>query len=240
MTGAEALRNSVDLAQLCDRLGYRRYWVAEHHATPMLACASPEALIGPIATVTSRIKVGSGGVMLPHYSPLKVAETFSMFAGLFPDRIDLGARPRAGQRSENRLCVAARPATAGARRFSRAAGGADRLSRRPAAAGSSFSRAREAARPAARAGSPISSAPRRRAASGPVSSACPTSSPTSSIRRAPRSPQRYRDEFTPSESAPEAAHHRRSLGARGGNRRGSGAALRQPPHGDAALSAEAR
>ena len=56
----------------------------------MLACASPEALIGPIASVTSRIKVGSGGVMLPHYSPLKVAETFSMFAGLFPDRIDLG------------------------------------------------------------------------------------------------------------------------------------------------------
>jgi luciferase family oxidoreductase group 1 len=89
-SGAEALKNSVDLAQLCDRLGYRRYWVAEHHATPMLACASPEALIGPIAATTERIKVGSGGVMLPHYSPLKVAETFSMFAGLFPDRIDLG------------------------------------------------------------------------------------------------------------------------------------------------------
>jgi luciferase family oxidoreductase group 1 len=90
MTGAEALKNSVDLAQLCDRLGYRRYWVAEHHATPMLACASPEALIGPILATTERIKVGSGGVMLPHYSPLKVAETFSMFAGLFPGRIDLG------------------------------------------------------------------------------------------------------------------------------------------------------
>ena len=90
MTGAEALKNSVDLAQLCDALGYRRYWVAEHHATPMLACASPEALIGPIAATTERIKVGSGGVMLPHYSPLKVAETFSMFAGLFPGRIDLG------------------------------------------------------------------------------------------------------------------------------------------------------
>src|SRR5262245_5801363 len=55
----------------------------------MLACASPEALIGPIASVTSRVRVGSGGVMLPHYSPLKVAETFSMFSGLFPDRIDL-------------------------------------------------------------------------------------------------------------------------------------------------------
>src|SRR6188474_665334 len=88
-TGADALKNSVDLAQLCDRLGYRRYWVAEHHGTPMLACASPEALIGPIAATTERIHVGSGGVMLPHYSPLKVAETFSMFAGLFPSRIDL-------------------------------------------------------------------------------------------------------------------------------------------------------
>src|SRR3954464_8641701 len=89
-TGADALKNSVDLAQLCDRLGYHRYWVAEHHGTPMLACASPEALIGPIAALTSNIRVGSGGVMLPHYSPLKVAETFSMFAGLFPGRIDLG------------------------------------------------------------------------------------------------------------------------------------------------------
>jgi luciferase family oxidoreductase group 1 len=89
-TGAEALTNSVDLARLCDALGYARYWVAEHHGTPMLACASPEALIGPIATLTKSIRVGSGGVMLPHYSPLKVAETFSMFAGLFPDRIDLG------------------------------------------------------------------------------------------------------------------------------------------------------
>ena len=89
-TGAEALKNSVDLAKLCDRLGYHRYWVAEHHGTPMLACASPEALIGPIASATSAIRVGSGGVMLPHYSAFKVAETFSMFAGLFPDRIDLG------------------------------------------------------------------------------------------------------------------------------------------------------
>lgn len=89
-TGAQALRNSIDLAQLTERLGFHRYWVAEHHGTPMLACASPEALIGPIASATTRIRVGSGGVMLPHYSPLKVAETFSMFAGLFPDRIDLG------------------------------------------------------------------------------------------------------------------------------------------------------
>jgi luciferase family oxidoreductase group 1 len=83
------MRNSVDLAKLAEQLGYHRYWVAEHHGTPMLACASPEALIGPIASATTRLRVGSGGVMLPHYSPLKVAETFSMFAGLFGNRIDL-------------------------------------------------------------------------------------------------------------------------------------------------------
>src|SRR4051794_11502353 len=90
MSGADALRNTLDLAQLADELGYVRYWVAEHHGTPMLASASPEALIGPIATNTRNIRVGSGGVMLPHYSPLKVAETFSVLSGLFPGRIDLG------------------------------------------------------------------------------------------------------------------------------------------------------
>jgi luciferase family oxidoreductase group 1 len=89
-TGAEALRNTIDLAQLADRLGYRRYWVAEHHGGPMLAGPSPEVLIGPIAAATERIRVGSGGVMLPHYSPLKVAESFSLLSGLFPGRIDLG------------------------------------------------------------------------------------------------------------------------------------------------------
>jgi len=95
-SGAQAMRNSIDLAQLADRLGYRRYWVAEHHGTPMLAGASPEVLIGQIAAATSRIRVGSGGVMLPHYSPLKVAETFSMLSGLFPGRIDLGIGRAAG------------------------------------------------------------------------------------------------------------------------------------------------
>jgi luciferase family oxidoreductase group 1 len=89
-TGAQALRDSVELARVADRCGYTRFWVAEHHATPTLACASPEALIGPIAAATERIRVGSGGVMLPHYSPLKVAETFSVLSALFPDRIDLG------------------------------------------------------------------------------------------------------------------------------------------------------
>ncbi|HEV7920052.1 MAG TPA: LLM class flavin-dependent oxidoreductase [Thermoanaerobaculia bacterium] len=95
-TGAEALRNSVDLARFAERLGYRRYWVAEHHATPMLASASPEVLIAAISAATTRLRVGSGGVMLPHYSPLKVAETFSMLGGLFGDRIDLAVGRAAG------------------------------------------------------------------------------------------------------------------------------------------------
>jgi luciferase family oxidoreductase group 1 len=95
-TGAQALANTLDLARLTDSLGYHRYWVAEHHGGPMLAGPSPEALIGPIAAATGRIRVGSGGVMLPHYSPLKVAETFSLLAGLFPGRIDLALGRAAG------------------------------------------------------------------------------------------------------------------------------------------------
>src|SRR5919201_1832376 len=89
-TASDALHNTLDLARLADELGYHRYWVAEHHGTPGLASAAPEVLIGPIASTTSRIRVGSGGVMVPHYSPLKVAETFSALSGLFPRRIDLG------------------------------------------------------------------------------------------------------------------------------------------------------
>lgn len=89
-TGSQALQNTLDLARLTDRLGYHRYWVAEHHGGPMLAGPSPEVLIGPIAAATTRLRVGSGGVMLPHYSPLKVAESFSVLAGLFPGRVDLG------------------------------------------------------------------------------------------------------------------------------------------------------
>ena len=95
-TGTDALHNTLDLARLTDRLGYHRYWVAEHHGGPMLASASPEVLIGPIAAATARIRVGSGGVMLPHYSPFKVAETFTILAALYPGRIDLGIGRAAG------------------------------------------------------------------------------------------------------------------------------------------------
>jgi luciferase family oxidoreductase group 1 len=89
-TGPDALRNTLDLAKLAESLGYARYWVAEHHGTPMLACASPEVMIAAIGSVTDRIRIGSGGVMLPHYSPLKVAETFSILSALYPERVDLG------------------------------------------------------------------------------------------------------------------------------------------------------
>ncbi|HEX4035955.1 MAG TPA: LLM class flavin-dependent oxidoreductase [Solirubrobacteraceae bacterium] len=94
--GADALRNTLDLARLADARGFHRYWVAEHHGGPMLAGPSPEVLIGPIAESTRQIRVGSGGVMLPHYSPLKVAESFSLLAGLYPDRIDLAVGRAAG------------------------------------------------------------------------------------------------------------------------------------------------
>ncbi len=89
-TPADAIAEAVDLARLADRLGYRRYWLAEHHNSHSLACAAPEALIGHVASATSWIRVGSGGVMLSHYSALKVAEVFRMLETLHPGRIDLG------------------------------------------------------------------------------------------------------------------------------------------------------
>jgi len=85
-----ALQNSVDLAQLCEALGYERYWLAEHHGTTGLAGSAPEVLIAHVAANTSAIRVGSGGVMLSHYSPLKVAEQFRLLEALHPGRIDLG------------------------------------------------------------------------------------------------------------------------------------------------------
>jgi luciferase family oxidoreductase group 1 len=87
-TTADALHNTIELARLAERLGYERYWIAEHHATG--AFASPEVMIARVAAETSHIRVGSGGVMLPHYSPMKVAETFRVLHALYPGRIDLG------------------------------------------------------------------------------------------------------------------------------------------------------
>jgi luciferase family oxidoreductase group 1 len=88
-TPADALRETLRLAELCDSLGYRRYWLAEHHNTGGLAGSAPEVLIGQVAARTSRLRVGSGGVMLSHYAPLKVAESFRVLEALFPGRIDL-------------------------------------------------------------------------------------------------------------------------------------------------------
>ncbi len=89
-TPAEALANSLELAQQADRLGYTRLWYSEHHAMDLLACTAPEILITRAAAATRRIRLGSGGVMLPHYSAFKVAEVFRTLQAMYPDRIDLG------------------------------------------------------------------------------------------------------------------------------------------------------
>jgi luciferase family oxidoreductase group 1 len=89
-TPAQALQNSIELARLADRLGYERFWIAEHHALDALASPAPEILIARIGAETNGIRVGSGGILLPHYSALKVAEVFRMLHALYRGRIDLG------------------------------------------------------------------------------------------------------------------------------------------------------
>jgi len=88
--GAQALRNTLELARLADRLGYERYWLAEHHNLATIASSAPEVMIGHVANVTERIRIGAGGIMLPNHAPLKVAETFRVLEALHPGRIDLG------------------------------------------------------------------------------------------------------------------------------------------------------
>ncbi len=89
-SAADALAAATEVAQAADRLGYRRFWVAEHHNIPAVASTAPEVLIAHIAANTERIRVGSGGVMLPNHAPLAVAERFGMLEALHPNRIDLG------------------------------------------------------------------------------------------------------------------------------------------------------
>jgi luciferase family oxidoreductase group 1 len=98
-TAGDALANSLDLARHVDRLGYTRLWYSEHHAMQLLAGSAPELLVARAASFTERIRVGSGGIMLPHYSPLKVAEVFRTLEAMFPGRIDLGVgrAPGGGQ-----------------------------------------------------------------------------------------------------------------------------------------------
>ena len=86
----EALARSIELAKLGDELGYNRFWMSEHHAMQTLACTAPEVLLARMGAETRRIRLGSGGIMLPHYSAFKVAEQFSTLQALYPNRIDLG------------------------------------------------------------------------------------------------------------------------------------------------------
>jgi luciferase family oxidoreductase group 1 len=87
---SRALRNTLDLARLVDRLGYRRYWLAEHHNLRMIASSAPEVMIGHVASSTENVRVGAGGIMLPNHAPLRVVETFRVLEALHPGRIDLG------------------------------------------------------------------------------------------------------------------------------------------------------
>ena len=89
-TTGDALAASRSLAQVADELGYRRYWVAEHHNMPAVASTNPPVIIAMLAAATQRIRVGSGGVMLPNHAPLVVAEQFALLEAAFPGRIDLG------------------------------------------------------------------------------------------------------------------------------------------------------
>ena len=89
-SSADALRTTSALARRADELGYSRFWVAEHHNMPSVACTAPAVLIAHLAAITSHMHIGSGGVMLPNHSPLVVAEQFAMLEGLYPGRIDVG------------------------------------------------------------------------------------------------------------------------------------------------------
>lgn len=110
-TPADAVAETIELARLADRLGFHRYWVAEHHSSDGLAGSVPEILIARIGNETRRIRVGSGGVMLPHYAPLKVAETFRMLETMYPGRIDLGIgrAPGSDQRTARALAYTRDP-----------------------------------------------------------------------------------------------------------------------------------
>ena len=114
---AQSMRNSLDLARHAERLGYRRFWLAEHHNMPGVASAATAVVIGHVAAGTSTIRVGAGGVMLPNHAPLVIAEQFGTLASLFPGRIDLGVgrAPGTDQILPGR-CAARWPATSTASR----------------------------------------------------------------------------------------------------------------------------
>lgn len=106
-TAKDALEASIALAQIAEKYGYSRYWIAEHHDLSGLACSAPEVLLSYIGSKTERIRIGSGAVLLPHYQPYKVAETHNMLATLFPDRIDIGIGRSPGGSAEATLALSA-------------------------------------------------------------------------------------------------------------------------------------
>ncbi len=114
---ADAVRETLELARLADRLGYHRYWLAEHHSSGGLAGSTPEILVGHVAAETKEIRVGSGGVMLSHYSALKVAENFRMLETLHPGRIDLGIGRAPGSDQLTTMALAHGPGALGIDHF---------------------------------------------------------------------------------------------------------------------------
>ena len=114
-TEDQAIRETLDLARRCDALGYNRYWVSEHHNTGNIVGTAPEILMSAIAATTQRIRIGSAGVMLPHYSSLKVAEQFRVLEAIAPGRIDLGLGRAPG--SDQRTSFALNPASNNAADF---------------------------------------------------------------------------------------------------------------------------
>jgi luciferase family oxidoreductase group 1 len=118
----EALRNSIALVQEAERLGYHRYWVAEHHNMPGIASSSPPVLLAHLASVTSTIRVGSGGVMLPNHAALTVAEQFGMLEALHPGRIDLGLGRAPGTDPLTASALRRSPSLVGADEFPRQLG----------------------------------------------------------------------------------------------------------------------
>jgi luciferase family oxidoreductase group 1 len=116
-TAADAVAETLELARACERWGYHRYWLAEHHSSRGLAGSTPEILIGQVAARTSRMRVGAGGVMLSHYSALKVAENFRMLETLYPGRIDLGIGRAPGSDQRTARALAHGPGALGIEHF---------------------------------------------------------------------------------------------------------------------------
>jgi luciferase family oxidoreductase group 1 len=137
-TPADAFRNMRELARHAERLGYARYWLAEHHGMPSIASSSPEILIEHVASATERIRVGSGGIMLPNHAPLRIAEAFHTLATLHPGRIDLGIGRAPG--TDPATSAALRPFDA--EQFPQQLAELTALSRREFPAGHAFHRVR--------------------------------------------------------------------------------------------------